>query len=62
MELLDGQLAVMLLAVHELRPTVAAIQDCPFRGQFIGSRALNLNQLYRNGSAFFRKPLVIASA
>jgi len=40
MEIRDRELAVMAFSVHLQRAVVAAIVDCPDRGQFIGSRSL----------------------
>ena len=40
MELLDLQLAIMLLSVHVWRSTGAAIKDLPVPGQFIGTWSL----------------------
>jgi hypothetical protein len=40
MELIDGELPVMVFSVHLQRSAVVAIVDCPIRGQFIGSRSL----------------------
>jgi hypothetical protein len=40
MELLDGELLVMVLSVHLQRSAVAEIANFPVRGQFIRSRSL----------------------
>ncbi len=40
MELFDGELPDMMLPVHLRRSTVAAIDDCPVRDQFIVPRSL----------------------
>ena len=40
MEIRDRKLPVVVFPVHLLRVAVAAIVDCPVRGQFIGSQSL----------------------